>query len=392
MEVGVRRAALTLLVCANAGVAMAQSAGAPGATVDAGFGRGVTITSADETLSLNLRARIQVRGTTIAAEDDGAGMSEILVRRMRLVFKGNALGPSLTYQVELGFASLDQEADLRTPLLDAYVTWIVAPLANLRVGQMKVPFGRQRVVSSSALQLVDRSLAVAELNLDRDVGVTMFSRDLFRSGGKLGYNVGLFGGEGRNRRGRDRGFLYSARLEAAPLGPFDDYVEGVPRRTPGLRLAFGGGVGYNQHTNRSRSTFGDSYTAGDFNYMSAGVDFILEHRGTSVMGEVLYRRADADEKRVAAPEAPATIRSRSGWGAYLQAGHMITDHLEITGRYSRLTPRDGTDPALLRAKEVGGGAGYYVREHNLKVQGDYFAVTTGAARVHQVRVQMQMYF
>lgn len=378
-----------------AGVSAAQDAS--GTTkapkVEAAFGRGVTITSTDETFSLTIRGRIQVRGTGVLPEDDdAASTTEITIRRARLVFQGNALGPKLTYNIQLGFSNLDQEPDLRMPLRDAYLTWAAGPLANIRFGQMKVPFGRQRVTSSSALQFVDRSIVVAELNMDRDVGITMFSRNLFGSNGKVGYNVGLFSGEGRNRLGRTAGMLYVARFEALPLGTFDDGVESDLQRTKEMRIAVGGGVAYNQNTNRARSTFGDVFAAGDFNYTHAGVDVVLKRNGTSVVGEVIYRRADEDAASVLVQGRPGTIYSRSGWGGYIQAGHLITNRAEITGRFSRLMPRDGTDPTLLRTTEAGGGLGYYLRQHNLKVQGDYFILTAAGDRSHQVRVQTQIYF
>lgn len=147
------RALAVLLVLAATDV-VAQTATPP--VVDVGLGRGVTIRTVDDDASLNIRARIQVRATAIhnppGTSDD---TSELLIRRARLVFQGNARGPSLTYYLQLSFSNLDNEADLRLPLRDAYMTWSGARDLNVRVGQMKVPFSRQRVVSSSALQMVD---------------------------------------------------------------------------------------------------------------------------------------------------------------------------------------------------------------------------------------------
>lgn len=73
---------------------------------------------------MNIRSRIQARGTFSDNVDDTLpATSEALVRRMRLVFQGNALGPQFTYYIQLGFSNLDTEADLRLPLRDAYMTW-----------------------------------------------------------------------------------------------------------------------------------------------------------------------------------------------------------------------------------------------------------------------------
>ena len=361
--------------------------------VDIGLGRGVTIRSADDEVSLNLRARIQVRSTVIDTGRDGQqSLSEIAIRRARLAFQGNALGPALTYYVQLSFSNLDNEADLRLPLRDAYVTWVPSRHVSVRLGQMKVPFSRQRVTSSSALQMVDRSIVVTELNLDRDVGVQLFSRSLFDN--KLGYAVGLFGGEGRNRLGRAAGFLYSARVESWPFGQFDDVPEGDLQRHNTFRLAVGASVGYNQATNRPRSTIGTPFTAGDFDYNHAGVDMTMKWRGWSVLSEWLYRSADRETQTLPVNGVVSTIASRSGWGAYLQTGWMFSSHWEVSGRYSHLAPSRGTDVTFIVGDEIGSALSYYVRDHNLKVQGDYFNVTdqTSARRVHQVRAQFQIFF
>ena len=283
---------LALTVPSHIVAAQAPATTSSPPTVDVGLGRGVTIRSADDEVSLNLRARIQVRSTVIGGTGENQDpLSEISIRRARLVLQGNALGPTLTYYLQLSFANLENEADLRVPLRDAYVTWAPSKSVNVRLGQMKVPFSRQRVTSSSALQMVDRSIVVTELNLDRDVGLQLFSRALF--GGKVGYTLGLFGGEGRNRLG-----------------------------------------------------------------------------------------------------IPATIASRSGWGAYLQGGWMLSNRWEVSARYSHLAPSDGTDATFIMGDELGGALSLYLRDHNLKIQGDYFTVTDpmAARRVHQVRVQFQLFF
>ena len=107
-----------------------------------------------------------------------------------------------------------------SPLLDGYVQSAHLRDLNVRAGQFKVPFNRQRVVSSGNLQMVDRSLAQGEFNLDRDIGATVFSNDLFGLG-IFKYAAGLFIGEGRDAyQPSDLGMLYLGRVEAAPLAPF----------------------------------------------------------------------------------------------------------------------------------------------------------------------------
>ncbi len=372
-------------------MASAQSAPAP-PPVDAGLGRGITVRSADDRASMTIRARLQTRATVAdTGADDVPATAEVLVRRARLVLSGNAAGPTFTYYVQLSFANLDNEADLRLPLRDAYVTWSSARDFNVRVGQMKVPFSRQRVVSSSALQMVDRSIVVSELNLDRDVGIQVFSKNLLGVG-RLGYAVGLFGGEGRNRLGRAAGLLYTARLEAWPLGAFDDYVEADLQRLDQVRVALGVSAGYNQNTNRPRSTIGTPYPAGDVDYRHAAADVTVKWRGWSLASEVMHRRAAAGTTSRAGDNLQ--LPARSGWGAYLQGGKMVAARWEVTGRISHLGPAADADVTFTRAREVAAGVSYYLHGHDLKVQGDYVRVREPAfgRTTQQARAQLQLFF
>jgi hypothetical protein len=221
--------------------------------------------------------------------------------------------------------------------------------------------------------------------------VQVFSKDLFGAR-RLGYAVGVFGGEGRNRLGRTAGLLYTARLEAWPLGPFDDYVEADVERLHRLRLAVGVNAGYNQNTNRPRSTIGTPDPAGDVDYRHAAVDLAMKWRGWSLTSEVMHRRAIGfSAPRTSDGTPPAT---RSGWGAYVQGGRMIATRWEVTARFSHLAPDRDTDPTFIRARELGGGLGYYLHGHDLKVQGDYVRVAEPATgrTTQQVRAQLQLFF
>ena len=112
------------------------------------------------------------------------------------MFEGHAFTRKLTYTIQLGFSNRDMEPDLLIPLRDAYVTWQALRDLGIRFGQMKVPFGKQRVVSSSSLQMVDRSIVTSELNMDRDVGLYLMSEDLLGLKGRLMYQAGVFSGQG----------------------------------------------------------------------------------------------------------------------------------------------------------------------------------------------------
>lgn len=362
------------------------------------FGEGVTLTTADDTLSLNVRGRVQVRTSLLVSPGDTAlaerAVSEFAIRRARLTLSGHAFTRDLTYYVQLAFSNQDMEPDLRLPLRDAYLNWEASRDLQLRVGQGKVPYGRQRITSSGSQELVDRSIVTGEFNLDRDVGLTVLSKDLGGADGRFGYALGVFGGDGRNRLGEAFGYLGVARITIRPMGGFDDDIEADLERSATPKLALGGGFAYNQNTNRPRSTTDTPYETATFDYAHVGADAMFKWHGACLQGEWFLRRADRD----VLPSAPGEY-SRSGTGFYVQAGQMIGPHLELVARYGDLVPDAGADPEFVRAREIGGGPSWYFREHALKLQADWFYLPTGdeigetfANGDHQVRTQLQMWF
>src|SRR5262249_55084437 len=146
--------------------------------VRAGFGKGFTITTLDDSFSVNVRARMQLRFTEVIQATDEDSASEFQVRRFRLVFQGHALTRDLTYNFHMGFSNLDTEADQDLVVRDAWLNYVLLKELQIRVGQMKVPFSRQQLNTSAALQMVDRSLVQGEFTLDRDVGAQIHSPDL----------------------------------------------------------------------------------------------------------------------------------------------------------------------------------------------------------------------
>ena len=378
------------------GVAAPVDAGveAPKFTLSAKLGEGVTFRSGD--YSLNLRGRVQVQAMALVPTEGSTATraNTLTVRRARLNLKGE-LPYHLSWALQLGFAGNDLEADAPNPLRDFYVTWNRWRDLSVRGGQMKVPFDVQRVVSSANLQMVDRSAATLELNLDRDVGLVLFSDDLFGWGQRLRYAIGVWQGDGRNRIGTNIGLLYSARLRFSPFGALDDKLEGDLERSSKFRLAIGGGVARNIASNRPRSTSGTPFKLpGGFDLTHATGDVHLKWYGLSLLGELYWRQADTDSRTGTVSGATLTEYSRSGWGWFVQAGGFVTPWLEFTGRYGDLQPLGMTDPTFTRTREVGGGANFFLFKHDLKLQADYFWLDDGTGHNgrHQVRVIAQLFF
>lgn len=355
------------------------------------FGEGVTFKSGD--VKLNLRGRVQVQALSVFPTEGSSAVRQnaIFVRRARLALKGE-FPWKLSMNLQLAFANLDMEADAPNVLRDFNVQWAPLRDVSFKLGQMKVPFDVQRVISSSAQQFVDRSTVTGELNLDRDVGLVMFSDDLFGLHQRLRYAVGVFGGDGRNRIGTNVGLLYGGRIRYSPLGAFDDKLEGDPDRDPSFRLAFGAGAARNIATNRPRSTTGTPYKLAAFNYTHAAGDVHLKWRGLSLLSEIYWRQADTDSVTGTVSGAQLTEYSRSGWGWFAQLGGYITPWLELAARYGDTQPLGATDPAFKRLREVGGTINLMFLKHDLKLQTDLFWLDEAGKGRLQLRIQAQVFF
>ena len=394
-----------LVSCVLCATALSSPASAQVATVDANIpakislqpGKGIIAESSDGRFSFGVRSRLQARETL---SHDSQWRNESQIRTLRLFTYGHLLSKDLRYVIQFAFGANDFDPATPSPIFDAFVDYSVHRDLQLRVGQYFVVFDRARTIREFALQLVDRQQVVQELNLDRDVGVTALSSDLFGLGGKLNYAVGLYGGNGRNRSGNKRaGYLVTARLGVKPFGGFDDDSEGDLERSSKPRLALGVAGALNDNSDRQRSTIGTLYQEATFDYLHGAVDLVLKWKGLSILGEVLLRQAQVDSKTKIVSAAPVTEWSRSGWGYLVQAGYMLSPRVEVAGRWDELFKVGDTDPALValikrQGREVGGGINIYLNGHLLKLQADYFArFGDGSVDVSQaVRLQLDASF
>jgi hypothetical protein len=370
------------------------------------LGEGFTITSDDGQSLINLRIRAQLRATQqVVPEDRTEDSTTFSARRLRLMARGKMKGDDWHYYVQFGFANQDMERDRPIPLRDAILTYNGWKDIKFSFGQMKVPFNRQRLNSSSALQMVDRSIVNGELNLDRDVGIQMFTHNLFGFYDKIGVNVGVFGGDGRNRTASGNGVLTIGKITYYPFGNFlnnrlagvDDELlsEGDFRRytTPKLAISIGGGV--NQNTNRDLSTLGNVYQFARFDYTHQLAELMLKWYGWTFSTELISRKANLPYIERENSGILEREYSRSAYGGFVQVAYLFESNWEIALRWGEYKPWEETDPRLLYSREAGGGVSYYFSKHNLKWQIDYFKLDGNplfVAGTHEFRTQLQFFY
>lgn len=333
-------------------------------------GSGITLTSPDNKLSLTLKSRLSFRyGLDRDAEGE---LTDVAVpRTLRLYFTGHVLNPDIKYTTQLALGPGDYQGS-NTPIFDAFVDFTHLPGAKVKVGQYFVPFDRARTNREFGLHTTERPIVVKELTLDRDVGISV-GTDSIPGAKILGYQVGVFGGNGRNLlTNADLGYLTLARLELRPFGTFDDNEEGDPLRHETPKLLFGIAAAHNGNATLTRSTNGSALAA-PVDYGHGAVDLVFKWHGLYILGEGLARVALSEQE---VEEGAEGALARPGWGALVQVGYMVLPKLELAGRYNKLGALEGAEESWAtgltsKDQEVAAAVNYYVNGHKFKVQGDW---------------------
>ncbi len=363
-------------------------------------GEGVLFRSQDGAFALRIGIRMQLRATLRlipTPEPDGYdAFSELTVRRARVELNGHLFGPDNTFKIQLSFSPLDNGLEDSaylatapfTPMRDYYLTFRQLRDLNVRVGQFKVPYSRERVTSSGDLQFADRSIANGEFNLDRSVGLSIRSDDLFGLG-LLRYQAGVFSVRGRGAVGYDPvTLLYVARIEVLPLGLFDTLTDGDLERRRAPKLNFGVAAAFEDEAPGLRGAQGPwPSDGGTTDITNVTADAVLFWRGLSLVSDWHVRQSLRSGGDLGPVQAP-----RDGWGGRAQVGYVFPPiPLELAARYSYVRGTRARATSLKDANTVGGVLGWYVAQHALKVQVDYgHGFGEGSDRpTHEVRAQLQ---
>lgn len=359
-------------------------------------GAGLHLESNDGAFALETRLRAQLRYEV--SFGDGPAEHVFQIRRARLQFKGHAFNKHNKFKVELAFSprdlSVKDGVPHRTPLLTWYMEFDYLRDLTVRVGQYKIPYSRQRVVSSGDLQMVDRSLANGEFNHDRDIGLDIRSKDIGGLG-HLRYYAGVYMGEGRDfgdkNATKDFKLHYLGRFEVLPLGMFKDYEEADMSRSLTPKLAIGGAYSFHHGSQGLRGVLGTPpEDEGTTDYHSMNVDYVFKVAGFSSTGE-FHLRQGTRHPGDAGPVTPA----RNGMGWAVQAGFLVPRiPFEVAAAYSGMTGL-GDDTSLSEEHSVGMGLSYYFAGHPWKIQADYFHLWDGdsaTAAGNAFRTQLQLAF
>ena len=382
------------------------------------YKKGLTLQAGDE-FKMKFRARGQFR---LEMEDsDDNNTTNFSVPRLRFKWNGYAYQPWFLYTVQI---NTPKTLDMR----DMYFTVARNNSFIPRIGQWKVPFNRQELTSSSALQFINRSIVNSEFGLGRDLGAAIMGG--FGPMNNFSYSFGAFNGAGKNDsagQGDISEMLYAGRVQFGYGGKGDKFKAGSSYATgsaysikPNFAKAHTfvvgiGGAMMSDFNCGVRTPDGKGHckrlTALDFSDKTGAegdkVDLRLITADASfkmpifnVQGSYYGRWIDPQS----GPKKDVGEAYDSGYN--VQAGAFIVPKkLEVTGRYS-LIDYDTKVKDLELAEggddkkwTISSAVNYYLSgDHRWKIQAEYLRTTneyTGAKKDKEENtfaLQLQAYF
>ena len=350
------------------------------------FGKGLlNIMGKDSTWGMNFAARVQYLTTTTWMEKDqgySSPESNSLIRRSRLKFKGFAYHPNLTYKLELAFSNRDMSggsnytSDSPRIILDASVRWKFNQNLWIQFGQAKLPGNIERIISSSKLALVDRSILNSKFNIDRDFGLQMRYKFNLSKKFVVKKTFAISQGEGRNvSKGNLGGHQYTAKIDLLPFGNFKsdgDYVGNDIEREKKPKLLVGVAYDYNNDSVKTRGNTGNymETTTGFFktDIKSLFVNSHFKYMGLSFMGEYASRTSDDAISKNSDGSLTGDIVN-DGSAINFQIGYVTPSNVAITTRFTNIKFKDIIYPKNDTEQLTIGLSKYFVK-HKLKIQSD----------------------
>lgn len=401
--------ALSLFLCGPAHAQAIDTEPTPSAVVNFEPTRGLSVATGDGSSAMRIWSRFQTRLTVDAPRDDGERtQTSAEIRRASLFIDGHLLNADNYFFLQAIFTPRELAGECvaagdpgscripvtHTPLFDAFMSFNQVRDASVRVGLFKPFYSRQFIAPWGGMAFVDRSVADGELRIERDIGVDIFSQNLFGLG-QLRYHAGIFGGHGRdNFRPQGASPLLTGRLEWMPTGVFTHDPEGDLRTdTSHVMVAIGLAGAHQFSALRDAGTSGTAPADGGTTDLSwATADAVICWGGISAEGAWYVRTS---ERHAPDGGADPTVgldpgRDANGWYAQVTAptGLRNTQIGARTGALNALS-----NSAVNDRREAGAAVSHYFLGHDLKLQADYvhyWFPDSDTRPLDEVRLQLQV--
>ncbi len=371
-----------------------------------GYKKGFFFRTRDDKFMMRMTGRIQMRygyedRDNVHDSDEQQDDSSFRLRRARLKWDGRAFD-HLKWKIELALKSQgtkDASKARAVELIDWWASYNKNPALSVQFGQWKVPWNRQRVISSSKLQLIDRATSQDEFTQDRQVGAMIHGK-LFNK--KFEYYAGMFNGNGRNEKSNENNeHLYILRASWNPFGAFGKGIgekesdldwSVKPKAHLSAAIAFDNAA---DETIELETRYGGAITAKEVDKTSIVGEYGLKYKGFSTKAEFYWRKFDNIKTDSALPEGTKVIDR----GFFVQGGYfVIPKRFEIAGRYS-LVNFDNSR-AVDATRETTVGLTWFFAGHGNKLQANWVRVDNELPNVESrsddidnfYRIQYQLAF
>jgi len=305
-------------------------------------GKHFFLASADDGFKLTIGGQMQFRFIANSREDSGSDDFEsgFQLRRTKIAIGGHIMNPKIGYKIVLAAERSGGDVLLE----DFALSYKLTDNLKIAFGQMKLPFLREELLSSSRQLAVDRSSVTEYFTLDRGQGVQLaYSADTFKTAFMISDGADS---EGEDFNDDKTDIALTARVDVKLLGDWKRMKDFVAWRGDDSGAFLGAAVHYQVGETGS--------TASNDNFLVWTVDGLYKVEGFSIMAAINGLSTD----------------NQSGddfddLGVLVQAAYMITDQLQPYVRYDFLDI-DGADEINM----ITAGANYYFKKHNAKFTAD----------------------
>ncbi len=335
--------------------------------------KGIELQTKNKKFLFQLQSRLQFRFATpgdidpVTYNDYNLGNhTTFKINRARLKVGGHAFEPWLKYYWEY---ELSQSNLLDFRIMVEKWDWL-----NLKIGQWKVEFTRERFTSSGEQQMMERSFINRPFTADRQQGVELYGH-LGKGVADFNYWAAVLTGTGRgNTKNDDSKLMYFGRLQWNFLGRPVDFEGGdlEYHEKPAAIIALATLTNQSPYTRFSQSGGGslDGFpvdSAGRYRVNQWNLESALMYRGFSWQSE-WHHKYITDHRN----NGKKTTLS----GYYLQAGYFFhylfpsfPKQLEIAARHATYRP----DGAIKENKQNENSLAFnwFFSEHKNKLTGEF---------------------
>jgi len=342
----------------------------------AGWADHFFLASSDGRFKLTLEGQMQVRYIYNYHDQPDRHRQGWEVTRASLRFHGHVFSPDITYYLRID--PTRNEPGLVTGLYflnDAWIRYALNDDWSVRVGQFKLPFNREELVSSSYQLAVERSLVNEAMNLGRSQGVELtYTNGASRA--SLALSDGASGGAGLgillNNQGtqgatvsrinsnallQDVEYAVTGRYEHLLSGNWNQFVD----FTSPIDEEFGMLLGFAVHAQQGESTNGGGGARDEARFIGGTADLSMEFGGANFFISASHYYIDA-------ANSTPTLGVINFTGIVAQFGIYVAPKWEVfvRGEYGQFDGSGGSTLDFPDLNLVTTGFNYYLEGHDLK--------------------------